>query len=112
MLQEITGECLRLLEITGECLRLLETNEIMEFTRAMTKGRMNVRSKALPVCVERHGMLYLDWWFLGDVSNEEVHCNVLAVHPLINHLSDLRMHPVAVHIAVVLEGAREGGWEG
>ena len=42
------------------------------------------------------------------MCNEEVHCNVLTVHPLVHHLPDLLRHPVAIHIAVVLQ--REGGW--
>ena len=39
---------------------------------------------------------YFDWWFPGDVGNEKVHCNVLTVHPLVHHLSDLLRHPVTV----------------
>ena len=44
---------------------------------------------------ERRGR-YFDWWFPGDVGNEKVHGNVLAVHPLVHHLSDLLRHPVTV----------------
>ena len=43
------------------------------------------------------------------MGNEKVHCNVLAVHPLVHHLSDLLRHPVTVEITVVLQAGREKG---
>ena len=61
---------------------------------------------------EERGGRYFDWWFPGDVGNEKVHGNVLAVHPLVHHLSDLLRHPVTVQITVVLQGGRVGRKEG
>ena len=50
----------------------------------------------------------LEWWFPGDVRDEEVHSNVLAVHVLVHHLSYLLGLPVGVQVGVVLGRRRRG----
>ncbi len=45
----------------------------------------------------------LDGDFAGDVVDEEVHGDVLAVHVLVHHLLDVAWLRVRVHVAVVLQ---------
>ena len=54
---------------------------------------------------------HLDGWFPGDVCNQAVHCNVLAVHLLVHKPADVLGQPVTVEVEVVLQGRWEGGGE-
>ena len=67
-----------------------------EITRGEKREERNERGERRESGEKRKEGTYFDWWFPGDVGNEKVHCNVLAVHPLVHHLSDLLRHPVTV----------------
>ena len=45
----------------------------------------------------------LEWRFSAEVGDEEVHGDVLAVHVLVDPLSDLPGHHVRVQVVVELE---------
>lgn len=45
----------------------------------------------------------LDGRFAGDVRNQEVHGNVLAVYVLIHHVPDGLGHHVGVQVCIVLQ---------
>lgn len=49
----------------------------------------------------------LDGGFAGDVGDQEVHCDVLAVDVLVHHVPDGLRHHVGVQVGVVLRGEGE-----
>jgi len=48
----------------------------------------------------------LDGWFAGDVRDQEVHGNVLAVYVVVHHVPDGLGHHVGVQVGVVLQQAQ------
>ena len=44
---------------------------------------------------------HFDWRFPGDVGDQEVHGEVLAVDEVVHNVPDIRGHDVAVDVAVI-----------
>lgn len=51
----------------------------------------------------------LDGWFAGDVRDQEVHSDVLAVYVLVHHVPDGLWHHVRVQVGVVLQKHKHAG---
>lgn len=45
----------------------------------------------------------LNWWFPGDVRDEKVHGDVLAIPPLVHMVTNRLWHHLAVQVEVVLQ---------
>lgn len=51
----------------------------------------------------------LNGWFAGDVGDQEVHGDVLAVDVLVHHVPDGLGHHVGVQVGVVLQKHKDRG---
>lgn len=73
-----------------------------KYTRPEGDTKFAEPSRAEPDCTAR-SVTDLDGRFAGDVRDQEVHGDVLAVYVLVHHVPDGLGHHVGVQVGVVLQ---------
>ena len=58
------------------------------------------------LCATVYGEQYLDRGFAGDVGDQEVHCDVFAVHVSVHPVLDVSWHLICVEVVEVLGGEK------